>query len=253
MTRLLIVLPDEITRRAVSVLAEYEGYEVTSADSRLHALTQLERNTPDVVLCDDRPGDLSSVEFHEIIRSEPGTQGVPLLLVTDRVPGWFDTALDVPVGRDRTSRELVEAITDATTRLARDPVKLTPLTPAPVGAQMRGTLEIVNLFDLIVSFNQMRKTGRIMVTVGNTEAVIYLMRGEVWHIEYGGHTGQQALLNAFADTEVAPTSSFAFAILPEPLVELLPRTSLTSTSRLLLDIAVHLDHVRSARQAPAPQ
>ena len=45
-------------------------------------------------------------------------------------------------------------LVEKTTRLAKDPFRLQSLDPAPTSAQMRGTLEVVNLFDLIVSFKR---------------------------------------------------------------------------------------------------
>lgn len=248
MTRLLLVLPDGVRRQSVAVLAHSEGLEVTSASSSLQALTQLERNTPDVIICDGRPGDLSAVEFHEIVRSEPGTEKTPLLLVADTPPSWLDRRLDVYVPRSSTSRELVSIMMETTLRLNQDPFRLQPLQAAPDSAQMRGTLEIMNLFDLLISFNQMRKTGRIIVNVGNTEALIYLQAGEVRHAEYGGANGEAALKQAFAETDLSPTSSFGFAGASEELVASLPLSIPSATSRLLLEIAVHLDHIRSSRQ-----
>ena len=249
MTRLLLVLPDDILRQSVAVLARSEGLEVTTASSSLQALTQLERNTPDVIICDGRPGDLSAVEFHEIVRSETGTAQTPLLLVSDTPPSWLDRRLDVYVSRNSTSRQLVSIMMETTLRLTQDPFQLQPLQGAPDAAQMRGTLEIMNLFDLLVSFNQMRKTGRIIVNVGDTEALIYLETGEVRHVEYGGNNGIAALKQAFAETDLAPTSSFGFAMTSEELVTSLPLTIPCTTSQLLLEIAVHLDHVRASQRS----
>jgi Domain of unknown function (DUF4388) len=243
--RLLIVVPDEVRRQTLAVLAGSEGLEVISASSSLQALTQLERNPPDVILCDDQPGDLSVAEFHEIVRSGAGSLYTPMLFLTDDPPLWLDARLDMSAPRSRTSRELIATLIDTTITLVNDPFRLNPLTQAPNLARMGGTLEIVSLFDLLVSFNQIRKTGRIIVKVGSDEVLIYLLRGEVWHVEYGGNYGQEALMQAFVDTDVAPTSSFAFTITQEQLVSSLPKTVTLFTSRLLLEIAVHLDHVRS--------
>ena len=254
MTRVLIVMTDDVRRETLAVLTGDEGMEVLSTSSGLQALTQLERNTPDIIICDDLMSDLSAMEFHEIIRSEPETRETTLLLVTDAPPLWLDPKYDVCIPSGYSSRDLVMRLVEKTTRLAKDPFRLQSLDPAPTNAQMRGTLEVVNLFDLIVSFNQMLKTGRIIVNVGDTEAMIYLLRGEVWHVEYGNISGKRALLTAFADSDRAPTSSFAFDVVTEALVERLPQTVRMFTSRLLLEIAVHLDHVRSAIQsAPSPR
>lgn len=249
MTRLLLVLPDEIRRQSVAVLAHSEGLEVTTASSSLQALTQLERNTPDVIICDGHPGDLSAMEFHEIIRSETSTERTPLLLVADTPPSWLDRRLDVYVSRNSTSRELVSIMMETALRPTHNPLQLQPLQAAPDAAQIRGTLEIMTLFDLLISFNQMRKTGRIVLKGGDTETLIYLKAGEVRHVEHGASNGKAALEQAIAETDRAPTSSFGFAMNSEALVTDLPLTIPCTTSQLLLEIAVHLDHVRSSQQS----
>lgn len=248
MTRVLLVMTDDVRRETLAVLSGDEDMEVLSTASGLQALTQLERNTPDIIVCDDRLTDLSASEFHEIIRSEPGTRATPLLLITDVLQPWLDPQYDACVPSTYSSRRLVMTLVDKTTRLVKDPFQLRALNPAPSRAQLRGTLEVVNLFDLIISFNQMLKTGRTTVEVVQNELMIYLYRGEIWHVEYGGVHGTSALMKAFADADRAPTSSFAFEVATEELVERLPQTVRMFTSRLLLDIAVHLDHVRSAVQ-----
>lgn len=243
--RALLVMTDDVRREAVSVLATYEGLDVTSTDSGLHALTQLERSPPDVIICDNRLNDLSGAEFHEIIRSEPGTRGTPLLMLSDTPLSWLDPRLDVNVPYTSTSRELVAALVEFLRRSAQVGGQQGAFAEGTDLAQISGLLDVMNLFDVITTFNQMRRTGRILVTVEKTEALIYLLSGKVRHVEYGEASGQPALLDTFVDTYALPTSSFAFTVAPETLVVQLPETITLETSRLLLEIAVQLDRIHA--------
>ncbi|GAA4004332.1 DUF4388 domain-containing protein [Deinococcus rubellus] len=243
--RALLVMTDDVRREAVAVLAANEGLDITSTDSGLHALTQLERSPPDVIICDDRLGDLSGAEFHEIVRSEPGTRSTPLLLLSDTPHHWLDPHLDLSVPYTSTSRELVAALMKLIRRSTQTQGQLGGFGDAPDPAQISGTLEIMNLFDVITTFNQMRKTGRILVNVAGAEALIYLLSGEIRHTEYGIASGHPALLQAFVDTYELPTSFFVFTVAPDPLVECLPETITLQTSRLLLETAFQLDRIHS--------
>jgi Domain of unknown function (DUF4388) len=241
--QVLLVMTDALRCQTVSALATEAGLEVLSTPSGLHALTQLERNPPDVIVCDQGLSDLSAEEFHEIIRSEPGTRAAPLLLLGGPRPRWLDPQHDTHVPGSHTSREVVVLLQEATNRNHNDPFRLQALDRSPGAVQMRGTLEVVNLFDLVVSFNQMNRTGQLVVNIGDIEALIFILAGELQHVEYSSASGQMALMLAFADSSVAPASSFVFSVMADELLHRLPKTIEITTSRMLLEIAVHLDHV----------
>lgn len=250
--RLLLVLSDPGRQAALSRAAQARGLAVTCAESGLHALTQLERASPDAVLYDLQVGDLSAQELHEILRSEASTRAVPqLLLAAAPAPDWFGGPADRLISPHATPAEVLAALLAPNVPSSLD-LPSPPNVPSSP-AQMHGTLEIVNLFDLIVSLTQLRKTGQIVVNVGPWQAQVVLLQGEVRHATYAGLKGEAALLRAFSETDVAPTSTFTFEVVAAEVAARLPETVTTYTSRLLLDIAVHLDHVRAERAGvPSP-
>jgi len=241
MKRLLLVIPDDLRRTVLAALAAAEGIDVITASGSLQALTQLERNHPDLILCDGQPGDLSAQEFYEIVRSELTTSCTPLLLITDQPLSWLDPLCDLSASHTRTSLELLQLLGAS---FNHDPFGLTAPTPVPDEAQMSGTLERMSLFDLLVSLNQARQTGRLVLKIGTYQALLYLLDGEIQHAEYQGQFGSEALTRTLSATEPAPTSTFSLTVVPDSLFQQLPTTLPLPTSRLLLELAVQLDHLR---------
>jgi len=244
MKRLLLVIPDDLKRAVLAALAAAEGLEVISTSSSLQALTQLERNPPDLILCDDQPGDLSAREFYEIVRSEAVTGCTPLLLVTDQPLPWLDPLCDLSASHDRTSLELLDLL-GASIHHKHDPFGLSAPGPVADEVQMSGTLELMSMFDLLSSLCQVQKTGRIVLKIGPNQALLYLLDGEVRHVEYKGLFGHEALIRILIATELAPASTFSITVTLNLLFQQLPPTVTLPTSRLLLEMAVQLDHLRT--------
>jgi len=241
MKRLLLVIPDDLRRTVLAALAAAEGVDVIATSGSLQALTQLERTSPDLILCDDQPGDLSAQEFYEIVRSELGTSSTPLLLITDQPLSWLDPLCDLSASHARTSLELLQLLGAS---FNHDPFGLSAPLPVPNDAQMSGTLERMSLFDLFASLNQARRTGRLVLKIGSYQALLYLLHGEIRHAEYKGQFGSEALIHTLSAAELAPTSTFNLTVAPDSLFQQLPTTLPMPTSRLLLEMAVRLDHLR---------
>ncbi len=232
MQDVLLVLADPVRRATVSVLLQAAGLPVLAAEGGLHALTQIERVRPAAILTDDAPGDLSAEELHEIVRSEPDTASLPFLLLSERTPGWLNTPQDRALEPWRSSSELADALASA--------LPGAPGAPRPV--QLHGTLESVGLFELAGTISAMRKTGCLGVRHAERESLIMLRGGDITHGEYSGVHGEDALLRTFSAVHNAPQAHFHFERLPTELGERVPQTIHTPTERLLLELAVHLDH-----------
>jgi hypothetical protein len=117
---------------------------------------------------------------------------------------------------------------------------------------LRGKLGALNLFDLLGSLTQNRKSGKLTVYIGAFEGIVLLYEGRILHAEFDGQQGEEALLTLFTKAEESVNAKFTFEVWPRPgFEEDVPGLELlsirTPTAKLLFDIAVKLDHEISKR------
>ncbi len=109
----ILVVEDE---RDLLTLLEFnlrkEGFETVLASSGQEALQQLRRRPPDLVLLDLMLPDMSGTEVCRRLKSDPRTQGIPVIVLTaqgeelDRVVG-FELGADDYVVKPFSVRELL--------------------------------------------------------------------------------------------------------------------------------------------------
>lgn len=109
--------------------------------------------------------------------------------------------------------------------------------------KVSGTLEVMTLFDLVMSLTQKRNSGRLYLLLGRVEALLAFEQGRFVHAEYQELTGEAAVMKIFWEAELRPSAEFFF----EPSGVRLPpggATLHTSVQEVLLKVAVGLDHRR---------
>jgi HD domain/Domain of unknown function (DUF4388) len=117
---------------------------------------------------------------------------------------------------------------------------------------LRGKLGTLNLFDLLGSLTQNRKSGKLSIYIGAFQSTILLYEGRILHADFDGQKGEEALLTVFTKAEESVNAKFILETWPTPGVEEdMPELELlsirTPTAKLLFDIAVKLDHEMSRR------
>jgi hypothetical protein len=115
------------------------------------------------------------------------------------------------------------------------------------GLQLRGTVDIDTLYDLIISLTHNNKSSKVLVYVGFSEATLLIFKGRLVHAEFNRFAGEEGLMQMLAKAESYPSMDFMLEpfereSVPEELV-----TIRTPTQRLLLETAAELDHRREAR------
>jgi hypothetical protein len=117
---------------------------------------------------------------------------------------------------------------------------------------LRGKLGALNLFDLLGSLTQNRKSGKLTVYIGAFQGTVLLYEGRILHADFDEQKGEEALLTIFTKAEESINAKFVLETWPRPGVkEDIPELELlsirTPTAKLLFDIAVKLDHEISKR------
>jgi CheY-like chemotaxis protein len=118
--RALVVDDSAVIRELIAVNLELEGFEVATAGDGESALRLARELYPDVITLDVMMPRLTGFEAVELLRKDPGTASIPIVMVTGRAQA-ADLARGEEVGVDAyltkpfEPAELIEVVT----RLAR--------------------------------------------------------------------------------------------------------------------------------------
>jgi CheY-like chemotaxis protein len=82
----LLVEDDPVGRRLYAVLLEQAGYHVVEAHNGLQALERAVEVRPDVVVTDLHIPGIDGYELTRRLKSDPRTDGIPILAVTGYIP-----------------------------------------------------------------------------------------------------------------------------------------------------------------------
>jgi CheY-like chemotaxis protein len=280
----LMIMPDMLASTIPDAFAK-AGFKVQLSESGVFALTMLERDKPDVIVCVDNLGDMRGREMHEIVRSDAALSEVLFVLLDGSAEQKIlETAKDIELSWMSSASDVVRCVKDlvqpempapvaakpVAEKLSSQRAAMMPPSPAPtpgfslsrdtsvfqnnkttkdrtIGAT--GTLEIFTLFDLAVSLTSNLKIGILHIRIGKQEGSIFFYKGSLTHAEMKGLQGEAALMMIFAlADEFKSDTEFIF----EPLeLEGLPSevsSIQTPIDKLLFNVAVELDHQRQARK-----
>jgi two-component system phosphate regulon response regulator PhoB len=113
--RILAVEDDEAVRHTLVIALQRNGFEVTEAEDASQARNVMLERLPDLVLLDWMLPGMSGIEFARMIKRDPHTRDVPIIMLTargeeaDRVRG-LDVGADDYVIKPFSPRELVARI-----------------------------------------------------------------------------------------------------------------------------------------------
>ena len=75
--------------------------------------------------------------------------------------------------------------------------------------RLQGTVDTDTLFDLLVSFDQNGKSGRLEIYIGRSQATLFIDRGHLVHAEFGSETGEEAVAKLLLETQRYAQMDFA--------------------------------------------
>ncbi len=99
MSRILVIDDDQAIAELIKVNLELLGHQVTTANDGIKGLALAQQNRPDLIVLDVMMPDLDGFTVCQRIRQNPGTNTIPILMLTalgmtrDKVKG-FDSGAD---------------------------------------------------------------------------------------------------------------------------------------------------------------
>lgn len=233
-----LVISPQLTRAlSHAALIEAAGWTASTAAGGLHALTQIERERPYLVIIDPQLEDLSPADLHEILRDDPATAETIILIPGAQLPSRYGGPRDVVVPA---GLSVPEGLSRALAQMA----ELTaPRWADPAAAALEGTLTDLNLTDVLLCAQELQLSGLLIVHLGAEPAHLVVRRGEIIDAEYGALNPSQAATHLLT---VPGPGDFRFHLISPDALNGYPRQISLPTSRLLMEAAVQVDHTRAA-------
>jgi DNA-binding response OmpR family regulator len=185
--KLLIADPDPSTVRTLAPALRQRGYQVHAARDASRALQIAILRFPDLVLFDERCPLLDARTFVRILRTNPRTERIPVVLTGEAVDpdrarlGTFlrkPFNLDEVLGRIDQIFRRVEAARAVSTGESRE---------------IEGNLAQIPLVDLLQILAVNRKSGRLALEREGEQAEIFLDQGRVVDARAGAVQGEKAI------------------------------------------------------------
>lgn len=265
MARLLLVDGRQDMCTEWRAALEARRHEVSVAANASFVLTMLERNPPDVIVSHVVLEDMSGCELCAIVRTDPMARQIRFILLTETRKGasavapvtYADSMLPDNVSPACLVRRVEEVLLEAalarvSTRAGEVPEDAAELDGgAPVLDPIRGSLDALDLGDVIQAISDARQRGWLVVRVDGTKGAIAFDAGRPVHAAFRGQTGEQALTCLALATIGTRDASFEFFPGHGGRGPALPRSIEGNVGKLVFEVAVKLDEAR--RNAEAPQ
>jgi CheY-like chemotaxis protein len=178
-----------------------EGFQVVHHPAASYALTMIEWNPPDIILCATELREMGAFEMVPVLRSDPKTANIPLMALGNSAEKGpleaYRAGCDDYIDRRRNPADIASHIR-AFLRSSTHGFQPTEML-STTDASLSGSLAHVDLPGLIQMLDQTRKTGALHVNAGETDAVLFFESGEIHHAEYGQLAGEEAVMQIVKD------------------------------------------------------
>jgi CheY-like chemotaxis protein len=204
--KILFADPDPTTVRVLAPALRQRGYQVYAARDGSRALQVSILRFPDVVVFDERCALLDAKTFVRILRTNPRTERIPVIVTGDAVDldrARLGTYLRKPFNQD----EVLGRIEQVFRRMEA------ARAVSGESREIEGNLAQIPLVDLLQILSVNRKTGRLAVEREGEKGVIALRDGQVLDAVLGAVSGEKALFRLLTRREGQ------FAFVPGPLTD----------------------------------
>jgi CheY-like chemotaxis protein len=173
-----------------------EGFQVLHHPEASYALTMIEWNPPDIILCATELREMGAFEIVSVLRSDPKTANIPLMALgsgAEKGPlEAYRAGCDDYIDRRRNPADLANHILSFL-RSSKHGFQSTELLSSE-DASLSGSLEHLDLPGIMQMLDQSRKTGALHINAGETDGVLFYESGEIQHAECGKLTGDEAVM-----------------------------------------------------------
>jgi CheY-like chemotaxis protein len=173
-------------------LAKFANLETTTDSAE--GLLKVVESPPDLLITDYQMPGMDGRQLVEKIKDRAATANLPIILMATKA----DQNEKLKIVEDKVEDFLEKPffVKEATARIKRiiDKIALEKMArEAPGGDTLRGTLQQMNVIDLLQSLELGRKTCRLTLTNTSDHCEIYFNEGQINHAAYGDLVGDEAV------------------------------------------------------------
>lgn len=241
-SKVLIIDSNVFFAKRLSDAFKNDGFEVVHSTQSAYALTMLEWNMPDAILCSTQLREMNAYEIPRILRADAKTAAIPILAMGDggeqALMEAFRAGCDDFVDK-RVGPEAVAAHVRAFLRSHNEGFQPTQMLGSEDTA-LEGNLSHLDLPGVIQMLSQTRQTGALHVNAGIADGIIFFDSGDVSHAECGDLIGDPAVVLIVKSCDSLEKGVYKFV----PGHTAATRTVLRSVTELMLDALRELDEER---------
>jgi CheY-like chemotaxis protein len=238
---LLIDSNVDFVKRMTEAL-EKEGFEVLHHPVASYALTMIEWNPPDIILCATELREMGAFEIVPMLRKDPKTANTPLMALGNSVEkgplAAYRAGCDDYIDRRRNPADIAAHVR-AFLRSSRHGFQPTEML-STADTSFSGNLAHLDLAGIIQMLDQGRQTGALHVNAGETDAVMFFEAGEIHHAECGKLIGESAVIQIIKDCQ--QTGMGSYKLVTRTIAN--QRTVHRRATDLLLDAMRELDEAQ---------
>ncbi len=165
----------------------------TTTDSA-EGLLKVVESPPDLLIVDYQMPGMDGRQLVEKIKDRAATAKLPIILMATRA----DQNEKLKIVEDQVEDFLEKPffVKDATARIKRvvDKIALEKMArEAPGGDKLRGTLQQMNVIDLLQSLELGRKTCKLTLSNATDHCELFVNEGQINHASYGALVGDEAV------------------------------------------------------------
>jgi CheY-like chemotaxis protein len=242
--KVLIIDSNVFFAKRLTDALKHEGIEVIHSTQSAYALTMLEWNTPDAILCSTNLREMGAFDIPRILRGDAKTSQIPILAMgeggehalMEAFRAGCDDYVDRRIGADGIAAHVRTFI-----RSQQEGFQPTQMLDNQETA-LEGSLSHLDLPGIIQMLGHSRQTGALHINTAMTDGIIFFDAGDVSHAEAGDLIGDDAVLYIIKSCEGLEKGVYKFV----PGHTATTRTVLRSVTELMLEALRELDEERGA-------
>lgn len=210
MPRVLLIDSNVIFVKRMTDALVKEGFQVMHHPEATYALTMIEWNPPDLILCATELREMGAFEIVSVLHGDPKTSKIPVLAIgsgAEKGPlEAYRAGCDDYIDRRRNPGDIASHLISFlhSSRHGFQPTELLATTDT----SLSGNLEHLDLPGIMQMLDQSRKTGALHINAGETDGVLFYEGGEILHAECDKFVGDEAVIQIVKNCQRAGRGTY---------------------------------------------
>jgi CheY-like chemotaxis protein len=237
--KILLIDSNVYFAKRLSDALKREGFEVQLSTQAAFALTTLEYDPPDAIVCATKMREMGALEMARIIHADLKNAGLLIIALGDgsqrALMEAYQAGCEDYIDRNQQPGTIAAHLKQIIISKAAgfQPTQMLP----SADTSMSGNLMHQDLPGVMQMLGQARQTGALHVNAENVDALIFYDAGEVTHAECGNYFGDEAVIHIVKNCVQNNEGIYKFVYGTTSV----QRTVLRSSTDLMLDAMREID------------